>query len=457
MATSVFSPHSPGRHPPPPLAIATQFPPPSPRFPGSQRTMASSTMLHGARLPGTVAVFCPGTLRLQIYPVAFPLRVDNAYTAELYTAWVALSARGPCADPTFTLRSSSWRFAEGYITAQEMQREPDDSLQGDLIRECRALADGQPPPGHLYSHITRTWLDALLDQVDAGAARSAESCSSMVGWLTPIHEPRICFSHAGLQVHDALPHPRRALLVSHHTSAKSPPPQRNPALIVCTTAVSHGLLSWGNHLAVTGLRLSLFPPGAHIAPSASYQSLATTSHLAHLTLCSASTTIGGSRLLSKRCHAWCHCAPTAWGFLVLWGNEPFLLAADGSLAQDTLRAYTVWRLGAISPPHRDALQHQGLCPASVCRLLCDVVLTTVLLHKRHAVPIPPLADHYSPQKGDPVDKSLVDNPPPEWYHVTNWSPTPRATKWPAWDVILSLWLSGDLLLAPEVKSTITTR
>ena len=54
-------------------------------------------------------------------------------------------------------------------------------------------------------------------------------------------------------------------------------------------------------------------------------------------------------------------------------------------------------------------------------------------------------------------KSLVNNPPTEWYHVTNWSPTPGATGWPTWDVILGLWLSGDLLLAPEVKPTITTR
>ena len=42
-----------------------------------------------------------------------------------------------------------------------------------------------------------------------------------------------------------------------------------------------------------------------------------------------------------------------------------------------------------------------------------------------------------------MDKTLVNNPPPQWYHVTNRSPAPRATRWPAWDVILSLWLSGE--------------
>ena len=109
------------------------------------------------------------------------------------------------------------------------------------------------------------------------------------------------------------------------------------------------------------------------------------------------------------------------------------------------------------PPHRDALQHRGLRPANLRRLLCDVILTTVLLHKRHAVPILPLAAHLSPLTGDPVNQSLANSPPPEWYHVTNWTPTPGSSRWPAWDVILGLWLSRDLLLAPAVKSTIATR
>ena len=30
--------------------------------------------------------------------------------------------------------------------AQEGRREPDDSLQGDLMRACRAMAGGHPPP-----------------------------------------------------------------------------------------------------------------------------------------------------------------------------------------------------------------------------------------------------------------------------------------------------------------------
>ena len=404
------------------------------------------------RRGGAVAVLCPVTLRYQVYPVPIPLRLDNAYTAELYTAWVALTAHGPSADPTFGFRSGSWHFADckGYITAQEGRREPDDSLQGDLIRECRAMARGHPPPPrHLYSHITGTWLDALLDQVDAAAGQTAVNCPATVGWLSPLQDPRVCFSHAGLQVHDAIPHARRALIASHHTYAKTPPPRRHPALGEYATAVGHGLLTWGDHLMVTGIRLSLFPPRDTPCPLCLLPAPGD-----HVLSCPLDPLLRAhyhqwlAARLSQRCRAWRHCTPTAWGALVLWGDEPFLLAVDGSPTHGTITTYTVGRLGAISPPHRDALQHRGLRPANLRCLLCDVILTTVLLHKRHAVPVLPLADHFSHLTGASVNQSLANDPPPEWYHVANWAPTPGSSRWPAWDVILGLWLSGDLLLAP---------
>ena len=117
-----------------------------------------------------------------------------------------------------------------------------------------------PPPRHLYSHMAGTWLDALLDQVDEAAGRTADTCPNTVGWLSPLQEPRVCFSHAGLRVHDALPHARRALLASHHAYSAAPLPQRHPALHEYANAVSHGLITWGDHLKVTGIHLSLFPP-----------------------------------------------------------------------------------------------------------------------------------------------------------------------------------------------------
>ena len=413
------------------------------------------------RCGGAVAVFCPVTLRYQVYPVPIPLRLDNAYTAELYTAWLALTARGPSTDPAFGFRSGAWHFADckGYITAQEGCREPEDSLQGDLIRACRSMARGHaPPPRHLYSYIAGTWLDALLDQVDEAAGRAADTCPNTVGWLSPLQEPRVCFSHAGLQVHDAVPHARRALLASHHAYSAAPLPQRHPTLNEYANAVSHGPITWGDHLTVTGIRLFLFPPRDTPCPLCIVPASGD-----HILSCPLDPLLrahyhrGLAARLFQRCRAWRHCTPTAWGTLVLWGDEPFMLAMDGSLAHHTIATYTIGRLGAISIPHRDALLHRGLRPTHLRRLLCDVVLTTVLLHKRHAVPVLPLADHFSPLPRVPVNQFLANDPPPEWYHVASWAPAPGSGRWPAWDVLLGLWLARDLLLAPKVKSAISTR
>ena len=268
------------------------------------------------RCGGAVAVLCPITLRYQVYPVPIPLRLDNAYTAELYTAWVALTARGPSTDSAFGFRSGSWHFAvcKGYITAQEGRREPEDSLQGDLIRACRDMARGHapPPPPAISTLITGTWVDALLDQVDAAAGRVAVTCSDTVGWLSPLQEPRVCFSHAGLQVHDAPPHACRALLASHHAYAKAPPSQCHPALGEYATAVNHGLLRWGDHLTTTGIRLSLFPPKDTPCPLCLLPAPGDlVRSCAHDPLLRAHYHRWLASRLSQRCRAWSHCAPTA--------------------------------------------------------------------------------------------------------------------------------------------------
>ena len=266
------------------------------------------------RCGAAVAVFCPVTLRYQVYPVPTPLWLDNAYTAELYTAWVALTARGPSADRAFGFRSGLWRFADctGYITAQEGCREPQHSLQGDLIRGCHALTRGHAPPCHLYSEITGTSLDALLDQVDAAAGQAAVNCPDTVGWLSHLQDSRVCFSHTGLQVHDALPHARRAPVTSHHAYAKGPPPQRHPALSEYATAVSHGLLAWGDHLTVTGIRLSLFPPKDTPCPLCLLPAPGD-----HVLSCPLDPLLRAhyhrwlAALLSQRCCDSRHCTPTA--------------------------------------------------------------------------------------------------------------------------------------------------
>ena len=175
---------------------------------------------------GAVAVFCPVILRYQVCVVPIPLRLDNAYTAERYTACVAPTARGSSADPTFGFCSGSWHFADckGYITAQEGRQEPQDSLQGDLIRECRAMARGHapPPPPPLLPHHRHLARRPTGSNGCGGRASRCQlpRCSGVA--QSPARSPRQLL-HAGLQVHDALPHARRALITFHHPYAKPPP------------------------------------------------------------------------------------------------------------------------------------------------------------------------------------------------------------------------------------------
>ena len=56
-----------------------------------------------------------------------------------------------------------------------------------------------------------------------------------------------------------------------------------------------------------------------------------------------------------------------------------------------------------------------------------------------------------------MNQSLAGRPLRAWYDVANCAPTPGSPKWPAWDVILGLWLSRDLLLAPKVKTANSAR
>ena len=200
------------------------------------------------------------------------------------------------------------------------------------------------------------------------------------------------------------------------------------------------------------------PPRTHPVPSASYPPPGTTSSRARLTRSSAPTTIGGLQPGSPRGvvpgatvrpllgvpSSFGATSPSCWLWMAPQPTTP-------------LATYTIGRLGAISPPHRDALQHRGLRTAHLRRLLCDVILTTVLLHKRHTVLVLPLADHFSPLTRVPVNQSLAGRPPQAWYHVAKWAPTPGSPRWPAWDIILGLWLSGDLLLAPKVKTAKSAR
>ena len=82
-------------------------------------------------------------------------------------------------------------------------------LPGALIRDCRRMAAEScaPPPSHLYSHMQGTFLDEILDAVDAAAKRAAKASVHRVGWIRGLQPPSVCFVREGTQIH----HPKSAL------------------------------------------------------------------------------------------------------------------------------------------------------------------------------------------------------------------------------------------------------
>ena len=61
---------------------------------------------------------------------------------------------------------------------------------------------------------------------------------------------------------------------------------------------------------------------------------------------------------------------------------------------------------------------------------------------------------YSPCEEDSPDIALTRNLPPTWYHVANWEQAQDTPRWLAWDVLLGLWASRDILVA--YRDTILT-
>ena len=122
----------------------------------------------------------------------------------------------------------------------------------------------------------------------------------------------------------------------------------------------------------------------------------------------------------------------------------WLWVVCGAPPHPDLSTYTIGHLGEITPCHRDALLHRGLQRAQLWRLIHHVALTTVLLHKWHAIPILLLAGSYTPRRTTPLDVSVARPLSSSWYHVANWEFSQETPRWPLWDVLIGLWISDDL-------------
>ena len=132
-------------------------------------------------------------------------------------------------------------------------------LPGALIRDCRRMAAEScaPPPSHLYSHMRGTFLDDILDAVDAAAKRAAKASVHRVGWIRGLQPPSVCFVREGTQIH----HPKSALrrdLTNMHQERY--PTERQGASVGYSQyamVVKASVLTNEDHMQLVGIRHGL--------------------------------------------------------------------------------------------------------------------------------------------------------------------------------------------------------
>ena len=153
----------------------------------------------GRHSGGVVAVLDVHTGHCTLHRIPIPILCDNSYQVELYVAWVVLRARA-CA--CWYMRDERWSLtdSDSYITALGSRNDSASPLVTSLLTACRALIQNTASSRHLYSHLTGTFLDRVMDAVDCLARGVGPSQIPLYGWIPKLHQLLVLFTHNNRQV-----------------------------------------------------------------------------------------------------------------------------------------------------------------------------------------------------------------------------------------------------------------
>ena len=131
---------------------------------------------------GASAVLDVSTGHYTVHHIPVPIFCDNSYMAELYVAWVVLRSRARarwcCRDERWSLTDSS-----SYVRALASRNDSTSPLVASLLAACRALVGHTTTPRHLYSHLTGTFIDRVMDAVDCLAREEGPAQIPQYGWI----------------------------------------------------------------------------------------------------------------------------------------------------------------------------------------------------------------------------------------------------------------------------------
>ena len=100
-----------------------------------------------------------------LHRIPIPIFCDNSYQAELCVAWVVLRVRA-CA--CWFTRDERWSLTDSNSSVAALVSRNDSAspLVASLLSLCHSLVKNTASPRHLYSHLTGSFLNHVMDVVD---------------------------------------------------------------------------------------------------------------------------------------------------------------------------------------------------------------------------------------------------------------------------------------------------
>ena len=213
----------------------------------------------GRHSKGAIAVLDVHTGHYTLHRIPIPILCNNSYEAELYVAWVVLRARA-CA--RLNRRDERWSRtdSQSYITALGSRNDSTSPLVTSLLAACRALVQHTASPRHLYSHLTGTFLDRMMDAVDCLAREVGLSQIPRYGWIPELQQLLVLFTHNNRQMQDfqAFLVKKNPACVLSTLSVLYCPPSTN--LLLYERVVMPGSVKWDIHLRAVAIRQGLYTP-----------------------------------------------------------------------------------------------------------------------------------------------------------------------------------------------------